>query len=370
MRRTILAALCFPLLGGTAWATNFTVGLNDLYFQHWVPLFEAAQSKNNAVRKDLTQGLAQDWNTAAQKIEQANVRAQAYAQEQTPPGMPCGGADCTGQQTLSAILAGSGGVTGDTNPVSGSAAQSVRANRALTDANSAFGPIVTYQVHCGKDGFASASQIRAGICPGASVSPKPNADLDGSTLLSIPNIANDPAHPKIDARARSALIHNLTDTMPVAKRKKPNYKTVEGETEAGLAMSMQARMNVAQTILSQVAANQTPITGFGPEMKKTLSKNLGSVPAIAPNASLNQALAWQDKATYGNPKWYVKLQALHSDSVQKQRLLLMAEKLQHDYQRFQMETNEETALATMLAQQTQRDLRKVVLQQNTNAANQ
>ena len=103
-------------------------------------------------------------------------------------------------------------------------------------------------------------------------------------------------------------------------------------------------------------------------MQKTLNKSLGGTPAIANNASLNQAFAWQDQATYGNPKWYVKLQTLHGASVQKQRLLMVAEKLQHDYQRFQMETNEETALATLLAQQTQADMRKEVQRQGTNAA--
>ena len=365
LRGILLATLA--VLPGTAMATNFTDGINNLYFQHWVPLFEAAQSKNNSVRKDLTQGLALDFNTASQKVLQANVREQTYADEQTPPGMPCGGADCTGQQSLSSVIAGSSGVAGSDNPVSGDAAQSTRSNTALTDPQGAFGAIVTDQVHCGQ--FASQAEITAGICPANSpVSPKPNADLDGSTLLSIPKVANDPAHPKLDAQARIALVHNLTDTMPVAKLHKPNYDTVEGQTEAGLQMSMQARMNLAQTILSQVAANQTPIAGFGPKMKKTLNKNLGGVPPIANNASLNQAMAWQDQATYGNPKWYVKLQSLHSASVQKQRLLMVAEKLQHDYQRFRMETNEEAALATLLAQQTQEVMRKEVQQQGTNAA--
>ena len=359
--------LALALAPGMACATNFTVGINDLYFNHWVPLFEAAQSKNNSVRKDLTQGLALDFNTAGQKVLQANVRAQTYADEQTPPGMPCGGAGCTGQQTLASIIAGSSGTAGTANPVSGDAAQSLRSSEALTTPQGAFGAIVTEQVHCGK--FASQAEITAGVCPANSpVSPKPNADLDGSTLLSIPKVGNDPAHPKRDAQARAALIHNLTDTIPVAKLKKPNYQTVEGQTEAGLQMSMQARMNIAQTILSQVSANQTPITGFGPKMQKTLNKSLGGTPAIANNATLNQAFAWQNQATYGNPKWYVKLQTLHGASVQKQRLLMVAEKLQHDYQRFQMETNEETALATLLAQQTQADMRKEVQRQGTNAA--
>jgi len=103
--------------------------LNVIYFDNWVPLFEAAQSKNNAVRKDLTQGLALDVNTAMQKIEQAKVRSQTYADEQTPPGMPCGSNGCTGQQMMSAIVAGSGGVMGSGNAVSGAAAQATAFQR-------------------------------------------------------------------------------------------------------------------------------------------------------------------------------------------------------------------------------------------------
>ncbi|MCL4525173.1 MAG: hypothetical protein M1492_01515 [Gammaproteobacteria bacterium] len=363
LRSLLLALIVAP---GTACATGFTTGLNDLYFDHWVPLFEAAQAKDNAVRKDLTEGLALDFNTAGQKVLQANARGQTYADEQAPPGMPCGANGCTGQQSLSAVIAGSEGVMGSGNPVSGNAAQASRADRAITTPQGAFGAIVTYQAHCGQ--FASQAEIQAGVCPSATASPKPNADLDGSTLLSAPKVGSDPIHAKLDAQARAAIIHNLTDTMPVAKLKKPNYGTVTGETGAGLQMSMQARMNVAQTILSQVAAMRAPIAGFGPQMQKTLSKNLGGVPAIANNASLDQALSWQDQATYGNPKWYFKLQSLHGASVEKQRLLMVAEKLQHDYLRFRMETNEETALATMLAQQTQEVMRHEVERQGTDTA--
>jgi hypothetical protein len=366
LRRAATLLLLLGLTPGMAFATGFTTGLSDLYFNHWVPLFEASQSKNNAVRKDLTQGLALDFNTAGQKVMQANVRSQAYADEQTPPGMPCGAAGCTGQQALSSVIAGSGGVMGSDNPVSGALAQETRSSEAITTPQGAFGAIVTDQVHCGQ--FASQAEITAGVCPGAAVSAKPNADLDGSTLLSTPKVGSDPVNAKLDAQARAALIHNLTDTMPVAKLKKPNYQTVTGETEAGLQMSMQSRMNVAQTILSQVAAMQTPITGFGPQMQKTLNKSLGGTPAIANNASLNQAMAWQDQATYGNPKWYVKLQSLHSASVQKQRLLMVAEKLQHDYLRFRMETNEETALATRVAQQMQEVMRHEVIKQGPDTA--
>lgn len=359
--------LVLLLMPGMAFATGFTTGLNSLYFKHWVPLFEAAQSKNNAVHKDLTQGLALDFNTARQKVLQANVRSQTYADEQTPPGMPCGADGCTGQQMMSSVIAGSSGVMGTANPVSGSSVQATRSNEAVTTPQGAFGAIVTQQVHCGK--FASQAEISAGVCPANTpVSVKPNADLDGTTLLSTPKVGSDPAHPKLDAQARSALVHNLTDTMPVAKLKKPNYQTAEGQVESGLQMSMQARMNVAQTILSQTAAMQAPIQGFGPEMQKTLSKSLGGTPNIAKNASLNQAFAWQDQATYGNPKWYVKLQSLHTASVKKQRLLMLAEKLQHDYLRFRMETNEETALATMVAQQTQHVMRPEIENAGTDNA--
>ncbi len=340
--------------------------LNIIYFDNWVPLFEAAQSKNNSVRKDLTQGLALDVNTAMQKIEQAKVRANAYADEETPPGMPCGADGCTGQQMMSSIIAGSGGVMGSDNPVSGSAAQVTSTNEALTTPQGAFGAIVTDQVQCGK--FASQAEITAGVCPGATVSAKPNADLDGSTLLSVPSTANNEANPKLDAQARAALVHNLTDTMPVSKLKKPNYQTVTGQTEAGLQMSMQARLNLARTVLSQVAAMKTPITGFGPQVQKTLNKSLGGTPPIASNASLDQALAWEDKATYGNPKWYVKLQALHKSAVQKQMVLMQAQALQYQYIAFKERTNIESLLATLVAQQTQQVMRKEVQNQGTDAA--
>ena len=340
--------------------------LNIIYFDNWVPLFEAAQSKNNSVRKDLTQGLALDVNTAMQKIEQAKVRANAYADEQTPPGMPCGADGCTGQQMMSSIIAGSGGVMGSANPVSGAAAQVNSTNEALTTPQGAFGAIVTDQVQCGQ--FASQAEITAGVCPGATVSAKPNADLDGSTLLSVPSTANNEANPKLDAQARAALVHNLTDTMPVAKLKKPNYQTVTGQTEAGLQMSMQARLNLARTVLSQVAAMKTPITGFGPQVEKTLNKSLGGTPPIASNASLDQALAWEDKATYGNPKWYVKLQALHKSAVKKQMVLMQAQALQYQYIAFKERTNIEALLATLVAQQTQQVMRPEVEKQGTDTA--
>ncbi|MBU2838955.1 hypothetical protein HF670_05140 [Acidithiobacillus thiooxidans] len=338
--------------------------LNIIYFDNWVPLFEAAQSKNNAIRKDLTQGLALDVNTAMQKIEQAKVRAKTYADEQTPPGMPCGSDGCTGQQMMSAVIAGSHGVMGSANPVSGAAAQVQSVNTSLTTPESADGGLVTYQAHCGK--FASQAEISAGVCPGATVSPKPNADLDGTTLLSVPSTANNEAHPKLDAQARTALVHNLTDTMPTAKNQKPNYKTVEGQTKAGLQMSMQARMNLARTVLSQVEAMKAPIQGFGPQIKKTLNQSLGGTPPIASNASLDQALAWEDKATYGNPRWYVKLQDLHKAAVQKQMVLMQAQALQYQYLAFRERTNIESLLATLLAQQTQQVMRKTVENQGTN----
>ncbi len=172
--------------------------LNIIYFDNWVPLFEAAQSKNNSVRKDLTQGLALDVNTAMQKIEQAKVRSKTYANEQTPPGMPCGANGCTGQQMMSSIIAGSGGVMGTANPISGTAAQVNSTNEAITTPQGAFGAIVTDQVQCDK--FASQAEITAGVCPGATVSVKPNADLDGTTLLSVPSTANNEANPTLEPR--------------------------------------------------------------------------------------------------------------------------------------------------------------------------
>ncbi|MHB1266042.1 MAG: hypothetical protein ACYCY2_00395 [Acidithiobacillus ferriphilus] len=346
--------------------TGIVNALNIIYFDNWVPLFEAAQSKNNSVRKDLTQGLALDVNTAMQKIEQAKVRSKTYANEQTPPGMPCGANGCTGQQMMSSIIAGSGGVMGTANPISGTAAQVNSTNEAITTPQGAFGAIVTDQVQCAK--FASQAEITAGVCPGAAVSAKPNADLDGTTLLSVPSTANNEANPQLDAQARTALVHNLTDTMPIAKVKKPNYKTVSGQTEAGLQMSMQARMNLARTVLSQVEAMKAPITGFGPQVQKTLNKSLGGTPPIASNASLDQALAWEDKATYGNPKWYVKLQTLHKAAVQKQMVLMQAQALQYQYLAFRERTNMEALLATLVAQQTQQVMRPEVEKQGTDTA--
>lgn len=340
--------------------------MDVIYFDNWVPLFEAAQSKNNSVRKDLTQGLALDVNTAMQKIEQAKVRSKTYADEQTPPGMPCGADGCTGQQMMSSVIAGSSGAMGADNPISGAAAQSTASSEAITTPQGAFGAIVTQQVHCGK--FASQAEINSGVCPGATVSPKPNADLDGTTLLSVPSTANNEAHPKLDAQARSALVHNLTNTMPVAKLKKPNYNTAEGQTESGLQMSMQARMNLARTVLSQVEAMKAPVKGFGPEVKKTLNKSLGGVPPIASNASLDQALAWEDKATYGNPKWYVKLQTLHGAAIQKQMVLMQAQALQYQYIAFRERTNMEALLATLVAQQTQQVMRPEVENAGTDNA--
>jgi len=346
--------------------TGIVNALNILYFDNWEPLFEAAQSKNNAVRKDLAEGLAGDINTAMQHIEQGNVRAKTYADEQTPPGMPCGADGCTGQQMMSAVIAGGNGVMGAGNAISGAPAQVTSTNEAITTPQGAFGALVTYQAHCGK--FASQAEIKAGVCPGAAVSPKPNADIDGTTLISVPSTAKNETHSKLDAQARAALVHNLTNTMPTAKLKKPNYSTAAGQAAAGLQMSMQARMNLAHTVLSQVEAYEAPIKGFGPQVQKTLNKSLGNTPPIASNASLDQALAWEDKATYGNPQWYVKLQALHKAAVQKQMVLMQAQMLQYQYIAFRERTNIEALLATMLAQQTQQVMRPEVEKQDANVA--
>ena len=133
-------------------------------------------------------------------------------------------------------------------------------------------------------------------------------------------------------------------------------------------MSMQARLNLARTVLCQVAAMKTPITGFGPQVQKTLNKSLGGTPPIESNASLDQALAWEDKATYGNPKWYVKLQALHKSAVHKQMVLMHAQALQYQYIAFKERTNIESLLATLVAQQTQQVMRKEVQNQGTDTA--
>ena len=347
-------------------ANGIISALNTDILNNFEPLFAAAQAQNNTVRKDLTQGLAQDIGVALQNNEQANVRADTYASEQTPPGMPCGTNACTGQQMMSQIIAGSGGVLGAANAISGATAQSTAANEALTTPQGAFGSLVTYQAHCGN--FASQQEITAGVCSSATASVKPNADIDGTTLLAVPSVANDAANPVLDAQARAALVHNLTNTMPAAALQKPNYTTAAGQTEAGLQMSMQARLNLARTVLSQVEAMQAPITGFGPQMQATLNKNLGTAPTIAANASLNQALAWEDKATYGNPTWYIQLQTLHRAAVQKQMVLMQAEELQYQYLAFKERTNIEALLATLVAQQTQQVMRPEVTSQANNTA--
>ncbi len=127
-------------------------------------------------------------------------------------------------------------------------------------------------------------------------------------------------------------------------------------------------MNLARTVLSQVEAMKAPITGFGPQVQKTLNKSLGGTPPLASNASLDQALAWEDKATYGNPKWYVKLQTLHKAAVQKQMVLMQAQALQYQYLAFRERTNMEALLATLVAQQTQQVMRPEVEKQGTDTA--
>lgn len=116
--------------------------------------------------------------------------------------------------------------------------------------------------------------------------------------------------------------------------------------------STRARISLARTALSQIAAMDKQKKDFGTDFQKSLSKKLIVPTPLASNASLMQALAWEDQATYGNRKWYQMIAKMSKAALAKERVILQAQQLQYQYIAFRQRTNIEAILATLLAEKT------------------
>ncbi|MBU2769364.1 hypothetical protein HAP94_25195 [Acidithiobacillus ferrivorans] len=322
---------------------------NGIYSYHLKPLMMAEQSKNRATNKTYFQALMMHMNAMAKAQQEARARLFETQNSQMPPSMPCASSTCTGQTTLSHAVAGGSGVFGLDNNVSGYTPLSTTIDENLVSQASARQPLKTYATQC--TNFASAKEIADGVCPDP-VSATPNLDILGSTLLDMPPVGHDETHQTLDNQALNQLVANLVQAPPIGKRHKAYYKTIAGQAEEGKMFSTRARISLSRTVLAQIAAMNTQNTGFGTDFAKALNKKLIVPTPIAANASLMQALAWEDQATYGNRKWYQQIAQMSKSALAKEHIILQAQQLQYQFIAFRQRTNIEALLATLLAEKT------------------
>ncbi|WP_414041581.1 hypothetical protein ACJU26_05850 [Acidithiobacillus sp. M4-SHS-6] len=328
---------------------NIVDAINNIYFNDWQPLYMNEQSKDRVANKTFMQALMMHMNAMAKAQQEARARLFETQNAQMPPSMPCAGKTCTGQTTLSQAVAGGAGALGMNNHISGYIPINHSADNNLVSKVSARQPLKTYATQCTE--FASAREIAEGICPDP-VSAKPNLDILGSTLLDMPPTGHDETHKTLDDQALHQLVDNLVQAPPVGKRHKDYYKTLAGQAEEGKMFSTRARISLSRTVLAQIAAMDTQNPGFGTDFAKSLNKKLIVPTPLAANASLMQALAWEDQATYGNRKWYQMIAKMSKAALAKERVILQAQQLQYQYIAFRQRTNIEALLATLLAEKT------------------
>ncbi|MBN6739034.1 hypothetical protein JKG47_00455 [Acidithiobacillus sp. MC6.1] len=340
------------IVGLGATAANQTVGIMnnyDIYEFGLKPLIMAEGAKSRAANKIFTQALMMHMNAMSKAQQEAKARLFETQNAQMPPSMPCGGPTCTGETTVSEAVAGGSGVFGALNPISGAQTLSNVADENLTSRVGARQPLKTYATQC--TNFASAKEIAEGVCPDPT-SAKPNMDILGTTLLSMPPVGHDETNQTLDNQALNQLVANLVQAPPVSKRHKAYYKTLAGQVEEGKMFSIRSRISLSRTALDQIAAMDTQHTGFGTDFTKSLSPSLIVPTPLAANASLVQALAWEDQATYGNRKWYQMIAKMSKSALAKEHIILQAQQLQYQYIAFRERTNIESLLATLLAEQS------------------
>lgn len=328
---------------------NIITNMNDIYFNDWQPLYMSEQSKDRAANKTFFQALMMHMNAMTKANQEAHARLFETQNAQMPPSMPCAGKTCTGQTTLSHAIAGGSGAFGLQNNLSGYTPLNDTINENLVSRASARQPLKTYAVHC--TDFASKKEIKEGVCPDPT-SDKPNLDILGSTLLDMPSVGHDESHKTLDNKALKQLVANLVEAPPVGKRHKAYYKTIAGQAEEGKMFSARSRISLARTVLAQIAAMNTQNKDFGTDFAKSLNKKLIVPTPLAANASLMQAMAWQDQATYGNRKWYQMIAKMSKAALSKEHIILQAQQLQYQYIAFRQRNNIEALLATLLAEKT------------------
>lgn len=328
---------------------NGIVNDNNAIYEGLKALIMAEDAKSRAANKTYAQSLMMHENQMEKAQDEAKERIWEEDNTQMPPSMPCAGQDCTGQVTLAHAVAGGGGVFGDDNEVSGYTPMNSATDENLTSKEGQRQPLKTYAVQC--NDFASAKEIQEGVCPDPT-SKKPNLDILGTTLIGMPKVGHNEANAPLYKTALQQLVSNLVQAPPVGKRHKSYYKTLAGQAEEGKMFSTRARISLARTALSQIAAMDKQTTGFGTDFQKSLSKKLVIATPLASNASLMQALAWEDQATYGNPNWYQMIAKMSKSALAKERVILQAQQLQYQYIAYRQRTNIEAILATLLAEKT------------------
>ena len=291
----------------------------------------------------------------------AQAMTKAKANGVMPTNTPCVG---HGPQSLAGSVAGNAGAFGKDNPIAGALHVKAQAVNGLTVLHAGAGPVKSWNVH--NLFFCSALEIQEGLCSKAAANPAvANDDIAGSTLLGVSGL-QAPQHPHMDAIARAALIHNLTDTLPVRVTDRNAYQTAAGKTAIGMKLSYSARMSLAQEALDQIAALHTPIHDLGQAMDHSL-RHLGGA-QLPKNASIDQVVALEYRGEVGNPSWYGDLANLSGAALQREVVLLQAQNLQYQYIAFQERTAIESLLATLLAQQTETQYRPLVARLNAENA--
>ncbi len=328
---------------------NGIVGDNNAIYEDLKSLIMAEDAKSRAANKTYAQSLMMHENQMEKAQDEAKERIWEEDNTQMPPSMPCAGKDCTGQITMAHAVAGGGGVFGSDNEVAGYTPMNSAIDENLTSKDGARQPLKTYAVQC--TDFASAKEIKEGVCPDPT-SKKPNLDILGTTLIGMPKVSHNEANAPLYKTALQQLVSNLVQAPPVGKRHRNYYKTLAGQAQEGQMFSQRARISLARTALSQIAAMDKQKKGFGTDFAKSLSKKLIVPTPLASNASLMQALSWEDQATYGNRKWYQMIAKMSKSALAKERVILQAQQLQYQYIAFRQRTNIEAILATLLAEKT------------------
>ncbi|MHB1630874.1 MAG: hypothetical protein ACYCQL_01470 [Acidithiobacillus sp.] len=342
---------CYPV-GEGGGCTNIFAGGGGFASQQNI------QALGHQIRADIS-WLGYTLSRNIRNASTAQAMAKEQANSQMPTNVPCSGSSA---QSLSASVAGANGAFGDGNPISGAQSVAQSAAAGLTVLHATAGPDKSWNLH----NLYFCSQIEAGegICD-QPTTVDPNADIAGTTLLGTHGL-QAPQNPKTDAIARAALIHNLTDTLPVRVLNKNTYQTPAGKAAVGMKLSYAARMSLAQTTLRQIAALHTPIHGLGQSLDRSL-QHLGV--QLPKNASLDQVFAYEYRGEVGNPQWYLDIAKLSGAALQREIVLLLAQNLQYQYIAFQERTQLAALEAAQLAQQTEVEYRPVVNTMNRITAN-
>ena len=310
----------------------------------------------------LQQQLAKDiswlgYYTARTIRNSATARSLAtlQSQEQNPAGMPCGANSCTAQANMASDTSGANGAFGKKNPISGVPMAARQVKQGLLAPRATEFIASSWAMH--NNLFCSQSEITAGLCAaGSPVSAEPNADIEGTGLLSSSGI-QAPVHPNLDADARAEFIQNITNQMPVPTLSANAYKTGAGRLAAGAKLQYQAQMSLAQTALNQIDALHTPVQGLGTTLNSTIT-GLG-MPSVPANISMLQYLAYMQKAQFGNPKWYIDLSTDGPVALQREAAIMQAEQLQMQYIAFRQRMAIEAMDASEYAEQAQAHYAKV-----------